>query len=246
MKSAWSQILASVLVNSIYEMKNYPIVLINTVLAPLSFLILIVFVSQGSLLGVAIQGGLIMTMFSSGTSLQSDLSHLKNDFKLQDMIVGSPTKAPIYLIGMAISELVYSSPAIAILAILFYIYVPVSAAEALGIAIVMLLMFITSISIGFALATITSDIVQSWAFTRLISTLFSTLAPVYYPITLIPLPLRYIAYLSPTTYAAQISQSLSGFLYLSTTGFIINWIVLIGVTSFFLWIGIKKSRWREK
>ena len=34
-----------------------------------------------------------MTMFSSGTSLQSDLSHLKNDFKLQDMVVGSPTPA---------------------------------------------------------------------------------------------------------------------------------------------------------
>ncbi len=246
MKSVRSQVLASILVNSIYEMKNYPIVLINTVLAPLSFLVLIVFVSQGSLLGVAIQGGLIMTMFSSGTSLQSDLSHLKNDFKIQDMVVGSPTKASVYLVGMAISELVYSSPAILILAIMFYIYVPVTAIEALGIVVVMLLMFITSISIGFALATVTSDIVQSWAFTRLISTLFSTLAPVYYPITLIPIPFRYLAYLSPTTYAAQISQSLSGFLDLTTTAFIFNWVVLISVTVFFLWIGIKKSRWREK
>src|SRR6185437_14889116 len=30
-----SQLLASILVNSIYEMKNYPVVLINTVLSPL-------------------------------------------------------------------------------------------------------------------------------------------------------------------------------------------------------------------
>ena len=69
-------------------MKNYPIVLINTVLSPLSFLVLITLVSGGSLFAEAIEGGLIMTMFSSGTALQGDLSHLKNDFRLQDMIVG--------------------------------------------------------------------------------------------------------------------------------------------------------------
>ncbi len=108
-----NQLLASILVNSIYEMQNYPVVLLNTVLSPLSFFVfLIFFVSKGTLLGVGIIGGLIMTMFSSGTSLQSDLSHLKNDFKLQDMVVGSPTPAWIYVTGMAISELIYSSPAI--------------------------------------------------------------------------------------------------------------------------------------
>ena len=72
----------------------------------------------------------------------------------------------------------------------------------LGIIIVMLLMFLMSISLGFAFATFSTDIVQSFAFTRLLSLLFTTLAPVYYPITLIPLPWRYLAYLSPTTYAA--------------------------------------------
>ena len=35
----WNQMLASVLVNAIYEMKNYPVVLLNTVLSPLSFLV---------------------------------------------------------------------------------------------------------------------------------------------------------------------------------------------------------------
>jgi len=36
-----SQFLASILVNAIYEMKNYPAVLVITVLSPLSFLTLI-------------------------------------------------------------------------------------------------------------------------------------------------------------------------------------------------------------
>ena len=84
-RSVPSEILAGILVNSVYEMRNFPIVLINTVLSPLSFLLVIVFVSHGGLLGDAILGGFIMSMFSAGVGLQGDLSHLKNDFKLQDM-----------------------------------------------------------------------------------------------------------------------------------------------------------------
>ncbi|HEY3419955.1 MAG TPA: ABC transporter permease [Methanomassiliicoccales archaeon] len=246
MRRIRGQLLASILVNAIYEMKNYPVVLLNTVLAPLSFLTLIWFVSQGSLLGPAIIGGLIMTMFSSGTSLQADLSHLKNDFKLQDMVVSSPTSASVYVVGIAISELIYSMPAIAILSTLFFFFVPVTLVQLGGIVVVLALVFVTSVSLGFALATLSSDIVQSFAFTRLLTTLFSTLAPVYYPITYIPMPYRYLAYLSPTTYAAQIVQNLSGSLVSTNEELIIDWAVLISLSLVFLWIGISKSRWREK
>lgn len=241
-----NQLLASILVNSIYEMKNYPVVLVNTVLSPLSFLILIFFVSDGKLLGDAIEGGLIMTMFSSGTSLQSDLSHYKNDFKLQDIVVGSPTIPSVYVAGMAVSELLYSSPAIAILIILFGFFVHATPLQVLGIAAVMVLMFLTSVSLGFALASISADIVQSFAYTRLLSTVFSTLPPVYYPITLIPLPFRYLAYLSPTTYASEIAQNLAGLLPLSSSMFAIDWVILLGLSAVFLWIGIRHARWREK
>jgi len=240
------QLLASILVNAIYEMKNYPVVLLNTILAPLSFLTLIWFVSKGTLLIPAIIGGLIMTMFSSGTSLQGDLSHLKNDFKLQDMVVSSPTSASTYVLGIAISELIFSLPPILILSTLFYFFVQVSVLQLVGIIVILIFVFLTSVSLGFALATISSDIVQSFGYTRLLTTLFSTLAPVYYPITYIPLPYRYLAYLSPTTYAAQIAQNLSGTLTSSTVELIIDWAVLISLTAVFLWIGISKSRWREK
>jgi len=241
-----NQLLASILVNSVYEMKNYPVVLVNTVLSPLSFLILIFFVSDGRLLGEAIEGGLIMTMFSSGSSLQADLSHYKNDFKLQDIVVGSPTTSAVYVAGMAASELIYSSPAIAILVVLFDLFVRAQPLQVLGIAAVMVLMFLTSVSLGFALASISADIVQSFAYTRLLSTLFSTLPPVYYPITLIPLPFRYAAYLSPTTYASEIAQNLAGLLKLPGSVVALDWAVLLGLTAAFLWVGIRHARWREK
>ena len=244
-RNGFSQILAAILVNALYEMKNYPIVLLNTVLSPLSFLLVIVFVSHGNLIGEAVEGGLIMSMFSAGVALQADLSHLKNDFKLQDMVVGSPTTWQTFMFGMAISEIVYSFPALIVLIVLAYYFMNLSAPAILAVTGVLLLMFLTSVAIGFTLSTFSTDIVQSFAFSRLISTLFSTIPPVYYPITYIPLPYRYLAYLSPTTYAAELAQGAAGYLTLPPTTMAFDWIVLIAVTATLFLVARSKARWRE-
>jgi len=241
-----SQLLASVLVNSLFVMKNYPVSLIDTAISPLSFLLLISFVSQGTLVGEGILGALIMSMFGAGMSLQSDLSHLKNDFKLQDMLVSSPTPAVVYVLGMSLSEITYNIPALATIAVLVAIYIHPGMWQALTILAALLLMFLTSVVIGFTLSTISNDVVQSFAFQRLISTLFSTIPPVYYPITYIPEPYRNLAYLSPTTYAAELVQAASGYVSLSNQTIIIDWLILAGITTGLLIIAARKARWREK
>jgi ABC-2 type transport system permease protein len=234
-----------VLVNAIYEMKNYPVVLISTVLSPLSLLLVITFVSSGALLGTAIQGGLIMIFFSSGIALQSDLSHLKNDFKLQDMIVSSPTTSRTYIAGMALAEIVYSLPGLVILGVLAGIYLQPTLIEAAILLVVLMLMFAVSIAIGFMLSTFSNDVIQSYAFSRLLSLLFATLPPVYYPITYVPYPWNYIAYLSPTTYAAEIMHSASGFLDISLSHLTVDWAVLLTVCAVILFIAVKKNRWKD-
>lgn len=244
-RSKLSQIYAGVLVNAVYEMKNYPVVLISTVLSPLSLLLVITFVSEGALLGTAIQGGLIMIFFSSGIALQSDLAHLKNDFKLQDMIVSSPTTSRTYIAGMALAEIVYSLPGLVILVVLAGIYLQPTLIEAIILFVVLMLMFAVSIAIGFMLSTISNDVIQSYAFSRLLSLVFATIPPVYYPITYVPYPWNYIAYLSPTTYAAQIMHSASGFIDISLSNLIVDWVVLLAVCGVIMFIAVKKNRWKE-
>ena len=245
MKSSGWQVIAGILVNSIYAMKNYPVMMVNTVLSPLSFLTVITFVSRGQLIGEAIEGGFIMSMFQAGMSLQGDLSHYKNDFKLQDMVVSTPSSPVAYVTGMAIGEIIYTLPALVVLVVLAGIYLNPGVVGALQLLAVLLLMFLASVTLGFTLSTFSSDIIQSFAFSRLISTLFSTLPPVYYPITYIPLPFRYFAYLSPTTYAAEIAQSATGLVQLSSETLAIAWVVLSAVSLALLLISISKARWRE-
>lgn len=241
-----SQIYAAILANAIYAMKNFPVMLINSMLAPFGFLLIIFFVSHGTLLNVAIMGALIMAMVSSGISLQGDLTHLRKDMKLQDMLVSSPLSMNMYLIGMALSELVFSIPDLIILSVLAVIFIHISALAALMIVAVMLLTFIFSISLSFFISTISRDIMEGWAFMGIISLFLSSLPPVYYPITYIPLPFRYLAYLSPTTYSAMIAQNSIGFLSLSNLSFYLSWLILIAVSATLLIFAIKRSKWREE
>jgi ABC-2 type transport system permease protein len=234
-----------VLVNAIYAMINYPVVMINTLLAPLSILAVVTFASHGALLPIAAEGALIMNMVSNGTSVQGDLSHLKNDMKLQDMVVSSPTSAAIYISGMAISEIVYSIPTLSLLIILNLLYVHASMLGWIEIFLDMMLIFAFSTSLGFLLSTFSSDIVQSWAFSGILSPILSTIPPVYYPITYIPYPYRYLAYLSPTTYAAEIAQNAASKIYMSSSDLLLTWLVLITFTIVMIFLAVKKSRWRE-
>ena len=186
-----------------------------------------------------------MTFFSSGIAMSSDLSHLKNDFKLQDMVVSSPTSSRLYMGGMALAEIVYSIPGLVILFVLSGVYLHPTLLQIAILTIVLLLMFAISVALGFMLSTFSNDVVQSYAFTRLLSLLFTTLPPVYYPITLVPSPFSYLAYLSPTTYAAEIVHSATGFLNISVNMQIFDWAILLTVCAVILYIAAKKTRWKD-
>jgi ABC-2 type transport system permease protein len=109
----------------------------------------------------------------------------------------------------------------------------------------LLWMFAISVAIGFMLSTFSSDVVQSYAFSRLLSLLFATLPPVYYPISYVPSPFNYLAYLSPTTYAAEIMHAATGYLELSNSRLALNWVVLLAVCGIILAIAAKKTRWKD-
>jgi ABC-2 type transport system permease protein len=243
--SRLSQVYASILIDAIYQMKNYPITLVSNIIAPFSVLILIILVSHGGLLSISIEGALITSMISGGVNLQIDLSHIKNDFKLQDMLISSPTSAFTYMLGMAMAALTNALPALAVLTVLSFLFIHASPIGVLTILGVFSLIFAFSVALGFMLSTFSTDIQQNRAFVSILTVILATIAPIYYPITYIPLPLRYIAYLSPATYAAEIAQNAIGVLPLSSSNLTIDWIVLVAVCCALFAIAIKKTHWRD-
>jgi len=238
-------LLTLVVINGVIPIRTQPLYLVNLLASPLSFLFFLTVVSQGALLRWGITGGLILTMLSAGTGLQSDLTHYRHDLKLQDIVVASPVEAPVYVAGMALSELVYSVPGLAVFVVLFAaegLASPVSVAVVLG---VLLLVWGFATALAFTLATYFEDVRETFMFSPLISLVLTVLPPVYYPLRFLPAWAQVVARFSPTTYAAQLVQGSVGLASVSLASAALDWAVLGGVTAVLFAIAAFKARWKE-
>ena len=217
----------------------------NLLASPLSFLFFLTVVSHGVLLRWGIMGGMILTMLSAGTGLQSDLTHYRHDLKFQDIVVASPVEAPVYTLGMALSELVYSVPGLAVFVVLFVadgLATPLSVAVLLG---VLLLVWGFATALAFTLATYFQDVRETFIFSPLISLVLTVLPPVYYPLYYLPAWAQIFARFSPTTYAAALVQGSVGLAPWTLGSALTDWVVLGGVTGALFLVAAFKARWKE-
>ena len=243
-RSLW----ALTVMNGLVPIRTQPLYLLNTVASPLAFLFVITVVSQGHLILYAVAGGLVLTMLSIGTGLQTDLTHYKQDLKFQDLIVASPVEAPVYVAGMALSEFVYSLPGLAVFGGLWVYSAGWPAlADGLSAIGVLVLVWAFATALGFTFATYFEDIRETFVFSPLISLGLSVLPPVYYPAQSLPAWAQPLVFLSPTTYAADLlhrSFHLTGYgPYLLPAA--TDWLVLIGFTVGLFLLSAAKARWRE-
>jgi ABC-2 type transport system permease protein len=232
-------------INGIIPIQTQPLYLVNVIASPFSFLFFISIASSGKLIVYGVAGGMLLTVMSIGTSLQTDMSHYRTDLKLQDLLVASPVEAPVYVAGLALSELMYSLPAMGLFVVLLALYTSVSLGGALTIGLVLLLVWAFASALGFTLATYFQDVRETFAISPLISIGLTVLPPVYYPITYLPGWIQPFAYLSPTTYAADLLHSAVGLGNLSLTAAATDWGVLIAFTIGLLLLASIKARWRE-
>jgi ABC-2 type transport system permease protein len=231
--------------NGIVPMRTQPLYLLGVMASPLSFLFFISVASHNTLYEDALAGGLVLTMVSIGTSLQSDMAHYRQDLKLQDLLVASPMEAPVYVAGIALSELVYSIPGVAVIVVLWYAYAPPAWWALLLTLPVLLLVWAFASGLGFTLATYFADVRETFIFSTLVSLVLSVLPPVYYPVSYLPGKIQPFAYLSPTTYAADLMRHAFGQEPLSLAAQLLDWGVLIAFTAALLGIAALKARWRD-
>ncbi len=232
-------------INGLIPIRTQPLYLVNLIASPLSFLFFIWIVSRGADLAYGVVGGMVLTMLSVGTGLQSDLTHYRHDMKFQDVVVASPVEAPVYVGGMALSELVYSLPALAVFVVLFFYYgyaTPSSAVVLLG---ALLLVWSFATAFAFTLATYFQDVRETWMFSPIFSLVLTVLPPVYYPITYLPGWAQIAARFSPTTYAAELVQGAVGLQPLSFGGATFDWIVLVAFTAALFVLAAFKARWKD-
>ncbi len=241
-------IAAIISMNAFLPMRRQPLFLINTLASPFSFLFFLAVVGRPGALIYGVAGGLVLTVLSVGSSLQSDLTHYKADLKYQEMAVASPVKASTYVTGMALSEFVFAIPGMAVFAVLSVIYGHYIFLGGLVIFATLILLWVFASALGFTLATYLADVRETFMISPLISIFLSVVPPVYYPLeslARISPYLVWLAYAAPTTWAAQLVQGALGIIPLSLFQGLEDAGVLLAAAAILFFIAATKAKWRE-
>ena len=233
-----------------YYMGIVPMIRIPTLLpfvfaTPFTILFILFVNGQGMAIAYGLSGAITMTVAQQGLFLGADLTNYKIEHKFQSVVVASPVSAFTYMFSVAISELAFAVPALAILVTIIWYRTPaIGSLAILGIVLVAVMTWMTTSSIGFFLSTYVLNTRTAFLTVTFISIILSILPPVFYPIRLLPAQVRWLAEFVPTTHASVLIQGLTG-LPVTSTQMFISWAALPAFTIGFLALALLKARWRE-
>ena len=243
-KTALMQIFLIAYLTGILWLRRNPLSLIFSAISPFSLLFILFIVSEGKYLPLSITGSLVMALVGYGLSLGQDISFYKNEYKIQDVFVASPVSPITYMVGLALSQILFGLPALLVLislATLFLssaIYIPL-------LLVTTFLVWASMSSMGFFLSSHMLHMRNVSQIISFVNVILSILPPVFYSIERLPVLFQYASYLVPTTHASLIIQSTMGIAtpkeWSIEFGFLVLVIYLVG----FVFLAKVKALWRE-
>jgi len=240
------QVAALVWFDGLLPLRRSPFSFVNFIISPLTILFFIYVFAGPSKAVFALSGGLIAVIVGSCIVLETEAAFLRLVVKLQDMFVSSPMSPVLYVVGLSLAQLLNGAPGIALFSILISIDRPMTLVDWGIITLALVLTWALVSSLGFLISTFARDVRDLWVYSPLLNLLLAFVPPVFYPITLIPLPFRYLAYAVPTTYTGQMVQQATGIQSpsLANLGFDILGAVLYALL--LLGLSVKYARWRAR
>jgi ABC-2 type transport system permease protein len=237
--------------NGFLSLRRSPTLFLAIFLTPLSFLFFLRVVAPPSVLPYGIVGGVLFSALFTGNGMLNDCAYLRLERQLQQIFIVSPLRPMSWVLGMALSELAWTIPSLALFIVVLALVVPIGVLGVLGLVGVVLLTWLMATSLGFLISTFFRQLREIWPIGTVVFTSLSVLPPVFYPIAAIPADFRWTAFLSPSTFASQLAVGAVGLAVptipvvpaLSTVSVEVVGIVLL--TILFTVMAMRLARWRE-
>ncbi len=182
--------------------------LVFTAISPFSLLFVLFVVSGGQYIHFAVAGSLVMALVGYGLALGQDISFYKTEYKVQDVFVASPVSPLTYMVGLALSELLFGLPALLVLATLVVYFGSVFSIPLLVATI--LLIWGAMSALGFFLSSHMLHMRNATQVISFVNVILAVLPPVFYSMDVMPDVLRPLAYAVPTTHASLMLQDIMG------------------------------------
>ena len=172
-------------------LRRNPLSLIFTAISPFSLLFILFVVSSGEYVQFAVAGSLVMALVGYGLALGQDISFYKIEYKMQDVFVASPVSSITYMLGLALSQLLYGLPALMVLLSLA-VYFSVSLNFLPILLLNVFLIWGTMSSIGFFLSSHMLHMRNATQLISFVNVIIAIIPPVFYSIEKLPVDLQFI------------------------------------------------------
>lgn len=179
-------------------------------------LLVFVWILNPGLIGVALVGAVIFSLFAMGQRVLNEAAYVRIDHKANELYLAGPLSPEAYFVGMSTGVLaVYVTPVV-LLGALATIVAHLAPLAVLLLAGLGAEVWLSAASIGYVFSTAFRDNRAIWAYSSLFFNIFGVLPPVFYPIGLFPARLHPIVLLMPPSAAAALLQSTIGAATLSS------------------------------
>jgi ABC-2 type transport system permease protein len=224
-------------------LRRNPMSLVFTAISPFSLLFVLFVISGGQYIHFAVAGSLVMALVGYGLALGQDISFYKTEYKVQDVFVASSVSPLTYMMGLALSELLFGLPALAVLATLVVYFGSVFSIPLLVATI--LLIWGAMSAMGFFLSSHMLHMRNATQVISFVNVILAVLPPVFYSIDIMPAALRPLAYAVPTTHASLMLQYIMGMQTAGDWSLGFGLAVQIAYLVGFIMLAKTKALWRE-
>ena len=225
-------------------LRRNPLSLIFSAISPFSLLFILFIISDGKYLPLSITGSLVMALVGYGLSLGQDISFYKNEYKIQDLFVASQVSPITYMVGLAISQILFGLPALLVLLSLACLFLSSSIFFPLLI-ITTLLVWGSMSSMGFFLSSHMLHMRNVSQIISFVNVILSILPPVFYSIERLPIQFQFASYLVPTTHASLMIQTTMGLPTPKEWSIELGLLVQVAYLVGFVMLAKVKALWRE-
>jgi ABC-2 type transport system permease protein len=237
------QVLLIAYMTGVLWLRRNPMSLVFTAISPFSLLFVLFVVSGGQYIHFAIAGSLVMALVGYGLALGQDISFYKTEYKVQDVFVASPVSPLTYMVGLALSELLFGLPALIVLATLVVYFGSIFSIPLLVATI--LLIWGAMSAMGFFLSSHMLHMRNATQVISFVNVILAVLPPVFYSMDVIPDVLRPLAYAVPTTHASMMLQDIMGIPTPADWSLEFGFGIQIAYLLAFITLAKTKALWRE-
>lgn len=223
-----------------------PFTAILSILMPMGTLLLIFFSSGGVTQEhalVLLSGNIVVSLVNTCVASLGQYIGGMKESRSFDYYATLPISKVSLVLGLMCSNMFLSFPGFIAVAVLGWLVLGIKVSMGLGFFVAVLLTALTMASIGTMIGVVAKSGMQANHFSLIAMFLFVFLAPVYYTLEAVPLPLQLWGRIQPVTYGASAIRSALGGLPVSA--YIWDLVILAVLAAVSLTIITRGIKWRE-